>query len=529
MSDDALPDSFDQRPLPSASPARPGHPLGDWAMALVLWVPWTWKRRSTFLKFFEGARQLTVNAGVFVLGLILVIVVVRATPESIVIVDPIPLPKDFEKEGYSPTILAQHLIDRVQRIGEQADTLKQKTKIGSESRYAALASIQVPEAGFSVRSVISALRDVAGIPDNRISGDLTMKTPEPTSKNAEPVSRKVEPAATTPGTTSRYVLSLRMDGPQGRKLEAVDGASVAEVLEKAALVVTERIDPYTLGLYLIGREKMDDAERVAISLISSRDPEARKWGHYLSGQIAIAYADHQEAIREFEAATRLDENFVPAMVGHGYVLATFGEFAKAEALTIEAQKRDPNYGPAYVLWGILLFRKGERDEALAKFHHLPQRDPRPLYSKTMLALAYLEANEPDRSLRTCKEAIALNPTYAVAYSICGMVHQHRGELAEAAAMFQKAIELGNRPSLNHMLLGQIATSRNDHGNALEMYVTATRLNPKNLDIHLNVAATLVQLQRYDEAILIVWELLKQRDEPRFKDLIIQYREWQRPF
>jgi tetratricopeptide (TPR) repeat protein len=198
-------------------------------------------------------------------------------------------------------------------------------------------------------------------------------------------------------------------------------------------------------------------------------------------------------------------------------------------VTIEAQKRDPNYGPAYVLWGILLFQKGERAEALAKFHHLPQRDPRPLYSKTMLALAYLEANERDRALRTCKEAIALNPTYAVGYSICGMVHQYRGELTEATAMFQKAIELGNRPSLNHMLLGKIATSRNDHGSALEMYVIAAKLNPKNLDIRVNVADTLVQLQRYDEAILIVLDLLNKHDEPRFKDRIIQYRGWQHPF
>lgn len=509
MSDDALADRFDERPLPSASPARPGNPLADSAMALVLWVPWTWKRRSTLLKFFEGARQLTVNVGVLVLGMVLTVAVILATQESIVIVNPIAVPKDFDKDGYSATVLAQHLIDRVQRIGEEADTLNQKTAIGSESQYSALAAVEVPSAGFSVRSVISTLRELTGIQDNRVSGDLTLRTEA--------------------RTTSKYALSLRMDGPLGRKLEVIDGASVDEVLDKAALIVTERVDPYTFGLYLIGREKIEDAERIAIGLVSSKDPAVRKWGHYLKGEIARSSWDDRGALREYELAIGLDAKFVPAMVGQAYSLASLDRPGEAQALAEKAHKIDLNYGPAHVLLGALLFAINKREEALAKFHDLPRRDPRPLYSKTRLALAYVNANELDLALQTCKEAIVLNSKYAVGYGACGVVHHSRREWDEAAEMFKKAVDLGNRPSFNHIQLGHVAAAREDYRSALKMFMEAARLNPKNLDAKALVADALAYLQSFDDAIVIVLELVKKRDEPHFRERIDQYQEWRRPF
>lgn len=139
------------------------------------------------------------------------------------------------------------------------------------------------------------------------------------------------------------------------------------------------------------------------------------------------------------------------------------------------------------------------------------------------ARANMLLNRHDISLPRAKEAIALNPSSAMAYHASAMVHARAGLIQESFELSKRAVEIGARDLFFPGYIGYGARTLLDLGRyeeALEWSRRATEaINPRPVNFALNVAI-LTLLKRSDEVEKAKADLLK-----RWPDFTIAaYRE-----
>ena len=106
----------------------------------------------------------------------------------------------------------------------------------------------------------------------------------------------------------------------------------------------------------------------------------------------------------------------------------------------------------------------------------------------------------DESIAAYRQAIALRPDDAAAYSNLGLVLQRQGQFDEAIAASRKAIAL--RPDLAeaHSNLGNALKESERLDEAIASYQRALAFNPRSAATHLNLGAALTQKGEVDAAI-----------------------------
>jgi len=160
----------------------------------------------------------------------------------------------------------------------------------------------------------------------------------------------------------------------------------------------------------LGLGRFDEAERAA-QLGLERDPQHAfllyllAFARYRSGNLAGA----EQAVL---AALELDAEWTEALCLYGELVASAGQFAKAERLLAEAERVDPESGAVLRLRHLLdtLQHKGER--AVESARELVARDPENAHAQ--LALGYAERNRGDApgGLERMRTAAALDPALA---------------------------------------------------------------------------------------------------------------------
>jgi hypothetical protein len=144
-------------------------------------LPWLLDRTP---KSLDDLRKLAINVLVVAAIGLIGFTVYRAYDERLAIVEPITIPKSLEEQqGYTGIIVARQLIDRVEHINATARTRVARVRVGQESQFASLSSLQVPSSGLTLQTFVSLLRTVFGRQDERIGGEITIKqSDEPSSR-----------------------------------------------------------------------------------------------------------------------------------------------------------------------------------------------------------------------------------------------------------------------------------------------------------------------------------------------------------
>ena len=153
---------------------------------------------------------LTINRVVIIISLLISLVVLKPWRQDAVI-DTISVPKDLEADGYTPATMSQRIMDAVTQINRDATLTK---RIGifrlseldplhpesadyespgrghswdSEPAFTLTSDnlskkYDISVGGVSLTPVILYLRELAGMSDTRISGEITVEQPPPSKK-----------------------------------------------------------------------------------------------------------------------------------------------------------------------------------------------------------------------------------------------------------------------------------------------------------------------------------------------------------
>src|SRR5262249_13781253 len=217
-------------------------------------------------KTLVSLRSILISLLVFALTIVIIGQVLLENRETITL-DPIEVPKDFADRGDTPVVLAHRLYDEIRAIyetGSKAFPFSGESRpmlsVGRSSSATGMsielpgdrADIQVPVSGLSVRSAVRYAKNLLGVRESHLGGDI--------SRDGEQ-------------------LRLVLRGFDNTSVAIKTGDNVKDILASAALDVVKRENPLMLARYLYVREndaRSDEKAEDAIKYCLKNRPEDNK-------------------------------------------------------------------------------------------------------------------------------------------------------------------------------------------------------------------------------------------------------------
>lgn len=484
MSDDALPDAVptfqDSAPAPAPDKRRS---FLQWLAIPAVPVVWLWRRRPVILSSLDDLRRYSVNIVILFAIVLLGYATWRATFESLIVVEPIAIPKSLQDHGYTAATVAQRLIDQVHVINDAASTKKGRTAIGSESHFASLASLQLPAAGFSFRSLISTLRNLLGVTDSKIGGEI-LATSSDEKKRPD---------------SESYVLLLRVEHRGTRTVRKIAGSGIDDLMAKAAQPAVEILDPYVLVAYHYATYDWRKAEPLAELVSLTAEKDTAKWALLIRGHLRARRGDPAGAIAFYKEAIALDALFMLAYTTWAYALMEDNKPDEAIKVLETAETINSKSASIYIGWGDALLVLKKPAEAMKKFERALRIDPKGNYALIGIASALQAQNKDGEARKKCWAAqiVYRSPE---AYFSCGLMYDRMGDTEAALDAFRKAATLQPRHLYAHIAIGSIHANKKEFAAAADRYKRAMEIDPGNVMVLMAWGTLYALMNAFNEAI-----------------------------
>jgi serine/threonine-protein kinase len=285
------------------------------------------------------------------------------------------------------------------------------------------------------------------------------------------------------GPSGRYLWSGTADGPAADSLatqEAVARMIVerlqAEVLAAGASGPRGTDNLAARNLYLQGRyhlsQRTEEGLHKAAEFFEKALVEDAQFALAHSG-LSDAYgllahygvlgpADvWAKAASSAASAVMLDGHSAEARTSLAHVRATQDwDWAGAEREFLEAIRLNPEYATAHHWYAMsCLVPLGRLDEALEQMLTAQSLDPVSSIVARDVAVISCYRREYEAALDQCDHTIELNPHFAPAYLILGLIQERRRDFDESAAAFRRAVDLApHSPKMHAALARTLALS-----------------------------------------------------------------------
>ena len=412
------------------------------------------------------------------------------------VIDTISVPKDLEADGYTPATMSQRIMDAVTQINRDATLTK---RIGI-FRLSELDPLQPESAdyespgrghswdsepartltsddlskkydisvgGVSLTPVILYLRELAGLSDTRISGEITVEQQPPSKK---------------------FSILLRISGRGHVQYEAATD-KLETLVEQAALKLVERLEPLDAAYYSYHKRDFDNALRIVRAYLADQTKKERKWALNLLGLIeharnrsnaALAEKGYDEAIAVFEKLRASDPDFAPAWYNLSYVLVDKGR------KHLEDPDPDSKVARELLSRAYDVAREGIDKAAgttarqrQARSERVPDRGRAAGYAAAGRAARFLgqwESTKYKEALDYFDSSIQADPMFIYAYFTQGAIHIECDEHDNAVAKYQLAAEIS--PSAQTFTrAGAYLRSHEWHADSIPMFEKAADLKP----------------------------------------------------
>lgn len=476
--------------------------LTDWLLvvAAVGGLSWLWSRTP---KSLADLRKLGINLLIVLPICLIGYTAFQAVTEDMMIVEAIAIPKALEDQGYTSTIVAQRLIDKVEHIHSSARARVDRQQIGQESRFTSLSSLQVPQSGLTVRTFVELLRTVFRSPDDKIGGEITIGQDDRESKQPEyklalrfDINRNTPERLGRP-TDSRHVV---------KDLKSHD---LDDLLNQAAEIVVEKTAPATLATFRYQARDWQGLEKLLDQLVESSKPKIKARAMTLQGTRLAEQCRFDEALPRLQEAIKTAPNPRFAMIKYGEALTRAGRLNEAIAVFEQVGKKQAGASTSVLLygsWAKALALSGRLNDAEAMLEQADRltveaqggRDPR-LHRIWGDILRHAERHEGAK--KAYRTAVALDPQDWMALERWGLILFEQQDVTAAIEKFQRAIKQNERAHEPHYRLGWALLTQGDVGGAISAFQEAAKVaNPEQAKAWLKMAQDLAGVP--DRAVML---------------------------
>ena len=219
--------------------------------------------------------------------------------------------------------------------------------------------------------------------------------------------------------------------------------------------------------------------------------------------LGVAYGQRGrwgEALREFQVALRINPNLAEAHYNLGVAYGEQGRWDEAIQAYQAALCINPDYAEAHCNLGVAYGQQGRLDENIREHQAALHINPNDADAHYNLGLAYGQQGRLDEAIRECQAALRINPNYAEAHFNLGLAYYQQGRPEEAIREFQAALCINPSHADAHYSLGVAYGQQGRLDEAIREYQAALRIDPNLAVAHRNLGALYGQQGRLDEAI-----------------------------
>lgn len=282
-----------------------------------------------------------------------------AVDPDAVVIEPISVPEDLMKQGYTSTVISDRVTEEMHRIHELSQTKEESrgVSLGSEET-----TISALEEELDISGPVWIVREQLGIKQFKIQGEIV-------------------------NGVDGLEFRLRGFPKTGGMMVAVEKGTAHDIDDLIARAAEEALrfaDPYVLAVYYFaGEEGTGDFTETLGAIQAGLNPDRadehrvtdRKRLHTLWARVNLAEKDHQAAIYNVNKALEIDPTHGMAYHMWGSALVGLGNYREAIEKCKLAIKHAPNMAAAYDVWGDSLDSLGYPDEAQAAYDIALRLDP----------------------------------------------------------------------------------------------------------------------------------------------------------
>lgn len=357
------------------------------------------------------AYRATIKIVVLFVGVLLVAITVKAMFSSRVVME-IAVPRKLADDGFSSAAVHRSLLQLELEISQSSNARDldagspddrndvngfkvplERIAIDSAGATDLLSKVNVPSSGLSLHDVVLALRELLGIPERKIRGEISIRRPS------------------DPKDAVVYSIVLYLDSPEGLSIKTAEDVDLEKAIRRSAQSIYENYDPVGLAAHFSRTSKRDESERIAKALITRKDPRLRSEGLVLLGSASISQRKPEDAIRYFQQAIRENPTFSPAYNGWGIALAAQGDFIGAIQKYGDAIRLNPKDATGFRNRGITLNRLSQYERAIGDFNRVIVLNPMDVDVLFSLGYTFENLNDIRSAIEAYNQVINLDPNH----------------------------------------------------------------------------------------------------------------------
>lgn len=329
-----------------------------------------------------------------------------------IVLTPISVPNRLVEAGMTPEVVARRLMDDITAV--QARVRGEPMRRAGAELSGSQPDFSVPFTGLSLSAVVSVLRDLMGMPETRVGGEITAE-----------------------GDGLR--LRLRVSGAGVIFDEAGEGADA--LLRRAAPLVWRSVSPVLYAWWLTDNAVSEaEVQATLTAMLEEGDPRAdvtRSLRLLLARSLGRA-GRIQESLAMNEALLRDDPRYGPAVYGRALRLRELGRLEEAEAAIREGQRLMP-HAVFRVGMAMVMRDRGQLEAALAEITPVLASSMADGFAAAEAAMILVELGRHGEALPIARRAVAADPKGAATNTALGLVLLRLGRASEALSPLARAI------------------------------------------------------------------------------------------
>jgi tetratricopeptide (TPR) repeat protein len=250
---------------------------------------------------------------------------------------------------------------------------------------------------------------------------------------------------------------------------------------------------------------------LGMALRSQKPPRPEEAARYLTAAVALRKdspgvyvnlglalmdkGDWKGAIRECQAALRIDPNYATAHNNLGLALSESGDREGAIREYQAALRIDPNHTSAHCNLGNFLANNGDPDGAILEFRAALRIDANKAEAYLGMGNALYDKEDVVGAIREHEAALRIDPNDTRAHTNLGNALAKKGDVDGAIREYQTALRIDPNFIPAHISLGATLAGKGDSDGAIREYKAALRIDPKDAHARRNLGAALLDGKR----------------------------------
>jgi tetratricopeptide (TPR) repeat protein len=213
------------------------------------------------------------------------------------------------------------------------------------------------------------------------------------------------------------------------------------------------------------------------------------------GELFLEKYNKQDAARSFQAALRIDAEWVPARLGLARTVLDENP-PMARTLIERALTTNPNSVPAHLMLAELALDDAKRTEARASIQKALAINPNSLEARSLTAAIDFLEGRGDVFLAAVGDVLKVNPTYGEVYRVAGDHAARNYRFDEAAELTRRAIAVDRESPRAWAELGMHLLRTGDEPGARRALETAFKADPYDV-VTYNLLSLLDTLDKFE--------------------------------